>query len=91
VLLQCSLKTVAQREHSLTMLIIPAQNCTITTALRDLDSALQTYQRYNYKIKEVKAPDCTLCFNIKQFLVNVAAAPVIVTSHQKHVNFKNFK
>jgi hypothetical protein len=27
----------------------------------------------------------------RQFLMNIAAAPMIVTSDQKHVNFKNFK
>jgi hypothetical protein len=43
---------VVQHEHSLIMFIIPAQNCVIMTALRDLDSELQTYQQYNYEIKK---------------------------------------
>jgi hypothetical protein len=35
---------VAQHEHLLIMFIIPAHNYAITTAVRDLDSELQTYQ-----------------------------------------------
>ena len=72
------------------MFIIPAHNYAITTAVRDLDSELQTYQWYNYKIKKAKDPDCILCC-IKQFLVNVTAASFIITSDHKHVNFKQFK
>jgi hypothetical protein len=44
----------------------PGNNCAVTTAVRDLDSELQTYQRYNNEIKKAKDPDSTLCFNIKQ-------------------------
>jgi hypothetical protein len=73
------------------MFIIPIHNCAIITAVKDLDSKLQTYQRYNYKIKKAKDPDCTLCFNIKQFLVNVTAASIIITSDHKRLNFKHFK
>ena len=71
------------------MFIIPTHNCAVTTAVRDLDFELQTCQRYNNEIKKGQDPDCTPCFNIKQFLVNVTAASVI-KSDQKRVNFKQF-
>jgi hypothetical protein len=64
----------------LIMFIIPAHNCAIMTAVRDLHSELQTYQRYNNEIRKANDPDCALCFNINSFLVNVTATSAIRTS-----------
>jgi hypothetical protein len=73
------------------MFIIPTHSCAVMTAVRDLDSELQTYEQYSCETEKAKDPGCTLCFSIKQFVVNITAASIIITSDHKRVNLEQFE